>query len=55
MYQVKFPPKPGQSSPVLQWIAGTAVEPSGVADAWDYAWWNRETETYEDPSDGTES
>ena len=47
MYQVKFPQRHGKP-PTLQWIAASALEPSGEADAWDYAWWNRETETYED-------
>ena len=50
MYQVKFPRRHGKP-PTLQWIAASALEPSGDADAWDYAWWNRETETYEDLSE----
>ena len=50
MYQVKIPLKPGQQ-PAKKWIAASAIEPSAVADAWDYAWWNRETEEYENPSD----
>ncbi len=48
MYQVKVLQKPGHQ-PVRQWIAESAVEPSSDADAWDYAWWNRETEAYEEP------
>ena len=48
MYQVKVPPtRPGQS-PVLQWIAASALEPSAIADAWEYVWWDRETQSYED-------
>lgn len=50
MYQVKFPRRRGQQ-PTLRWIAASALEPSGEADAWDYGWWNRETETYEDLSE----
>lgn len=48
MYQVKVLQKPGRQ-PARQWIAASAIEPSGDADAWDYAWWNRETEAYEEP------
>lgn len=51
MYQVKFPRRHGQP-PTLRWIAASALEPSGEADAWDYAWWNRETEIYEDLPEG---
>ena len=48
MYQVKVLQKRGHQ-PVRQWIAESAIEPSGDASAWDYAWWNRETEAYEEP------
>lgn len=48
MYQVMLQPKTGQS-PARRWVAASSVEPSGDADAWEYAWWNRATETYEDP------
>ena len=50
MYQVKLLQKPGQS-PARRWVSGSSVEPSGDADAWEYAWWSRLTETYEEPSD----
>ena len=53
MYQVRVPPRPGHP-PVLRWIAESALEPSAEADVWDYAWWNRETQTYEDPPDEEE-
>ena len=53
MYQVKFPRRHGQQ-PTLRWITASALEPSGEADAWDYVWWNRETETYEDLPEGEE-
>lgn len=49
-YQVKAVAPPGQP-PVLRWIPASGVEPSADADAWEYGWWNRETETYEDPPD----
>ena len=54
MYQVKaFSPRPWEP-PLLHWIPDSALEPSADADGWDYAWWNRETQTYEDPPDGVE-
>ncbi len=53
MYQVAVVPRPGQR-PVKRWIAASAIEPSAVADAWEYACWNRETEEYEDPPDDSE-
>ena len=39
---------PGQGS-MRHWVLADACEPSADADAWNYAWWNRETETYETP------
>lgn len=53
MYQVKAITPPGQST-VLRWVPASGVEPSADADAWEYAWWNRETQTYENPPDDTE-
>lgn len=50
MYQVKVASRPDQP-PARRWILGSKVEPSGEADAWNYAWWNRKTESYEDPPD----
>ena len=52
MYQVKVPQRPGRR-PVKQWIHKSKLEPSGDAAAWDYAWWNRETETYEEPEESS--
>ena len=50
-YQVKAPsPKPG-GSPIRRWVSASFVEPSADADAWEYAWWNRQTEIYENPPD----
>ena len=51
MYQIKITSKP-HHRPVRRWVAATAIEPSADADAWEYAWWNRETEIYEDPTEG---
>ena len=48
MYQVKIQQNPRQA-PVLHWVPASAVEPSANADVWGYAWWNRETQSYEDP------
>ena len=53
MYQVAAMPKPG-SSPVRHWIPASLLEPSGTGD-WNYAWWNRATETYEDLPDSEET
>ena len=50
MYQIKIQQKPNQA-PAKQWVSASAVEPSANAGNWEYAWWNRETEEYEDPSD----
>ena len=47
-YQVRAPQRMGQP-PLLRWVSESSVEPSADADAWKYAWWNRETETYENP------
>ena len=52
MYQINITSKP-HHAPVKRWVAATAIEPSADADAWEYAWWNRQTETYEDPSEGS--
>ena len=49
-YQVEVPPRPGQGA-VKRWILASAIEPSGIADAWEYAYWNREIEMYEEPPD----
>lgn len=53
MYQVKTPQRPGQR-PTLRWISASSIEPSADSDVWEYAWWNRETETYENPPDDGE-
>ena len=50
MYRVKVGTSPGQP-PVRKWVPAERVEPSADADAWEYAWWNRATEAYENPPD----
>ena len=50
MYRVRIVIGPGQP-PSRRWVPAERVEPSADADAWEYAWWNRATETYEDPPD----
>ncbi len=50
MYQVTFPQRGAK-----RWIAASDIEPSANADAWDYTWWNRDTETYAEPPKGEES
>lgn len=49
-YQIKAQLRP-HHRPAMQWVAASAVEPSANTDAWQYAWWNLETQEYEDPSD----
>ena len=49
MYQVEI--VSSQGTPVRHWIAASSVEPSAEADAWEYAWWNCETQGYENPPD----
>ena len=50
MYRVSALPRPGEA-PIRRWVPASACEPSADADTWNYVWWNRETETYEDPPD----
>jgi len=50
MYQVRVPQRPGHP-PVRRWIDAERLEPSADAGAWDKAWWNCDTEEYEDPPD----
>ena len=50
MYQVKLPRRPGHAV-AKRWVKASSVQPSAMADEWEYALWNRETETYEDPPD----
>ena len=49
-YQIKVQRKP-HHTPVINWVSASAVEPSANPDAWTYAWWNRETQAYENPPD----
>lgn len=48
MYRV-VAEQPQGGTPLRRWVPASACEPSADADAWNYAWWNRETEIYEDP------
>ncbi len=50
MYQVRADSAPGRT-PMLHWVPASACEPSAETDAWEYGWWNRATETYEDTPD----
>ena len=52
MYQVQVPARPGRP-PVRRWIDARFLEPSG--GEWNYAWWNRGTEEYEEPPESAES
>ena len=54
MYEVEPSTTRPWEPPMRQFVRASSVEPSADADAWDYAWWNRETQTYEDPPDGDE-
>ena len=50
MYRVKVEASPGLAA-TRKWVPADRVEPSADADAWEYAWWNRATEMYENPPD----
>ena len=49
MYQVVASSRPGRPA-VRRWISASDVEPSG--GDWNYEWWNRLTEEYEEPPNG---
>ena len=53
MYRVEV--QQARGAPIRRYIPAALVEPSAEADAWEYQWWNRETQTYEDPTDECES
>ena len=46
MYQVKVQRKRGEP-PFKKWVLASNVEPSAIADAWEYGFWNPDTEEYE--------
>ena len=50
LYRVKVPQRLGQPE-LRRFVPASAVEPSADAGAWEYVWWNSETETYTDPPD----
>ena len=53
MYRVEAIQSRGPA--LRRYISAVSVEPSADADAWEYWWWNRETETYQDPPDEDEA
>ena len=48
MYQVEASVRAGHP-PMRTWVPASAVEPSADGDVWEYKWWNRQTQTYEEP------
>lgn len=50
MYQIELPARPGNVGG-KRWVSASGVQPSAMSDDWEYAWWNRETETFEEPCD----
>ena len=48
MYRVEA--KQSRGPAMRRYIPFAAVEPSADADSWEYQWWNRETQTYQDPT-----
>lgn len=51
-YQVKAHTK--NNRPWKRWVNASLVEPSAEADAWEYVWWNLETQEYDEPSDSND-
>jgi hypothetical protein len=53
MYQVKCPSRLSTSvltnASIKQWVAAEYLEPTAGDGEWDQAWWNSESEEYEDP------
>ena len=47
MYRIESFAKPGQPS-IRVSVPAARIEPSANSDAWEYVWWNRATEEYED-------
>lgn len=48
MYQVELIARHGRIGG-KRWVAASSIQPSAMSDQWEYVWWNRETEIYEDP------
>lgn len=46
MYQVMIAPRYPGAPPGRRWVSAHSVEPSADADAWQYGWWNAETEEF---------
>lgn len=55
MYQVSAKPRFDSVSPVRRWVRADLLEPSADAGAWDYGWWNKETQQFEEPSEPAEA
>lgn len=53
MYQILCPPKFPSKPPIKQWVNAEFIEPTAGDGEWDQAWWNTETEEYEDPPEET--
>jgi len=53
MYQVKVMQKTGKA-PVKRWLPASDIEPPAITEGWGFAWWNRETQEYEEPPHGVE-
>ena len=49
MYRVEVSQSRGPE--LIRYIPAASVEPSADADAWEYQWWNRERQMYQDPPD----
>lgn len=51
MYRVEVQQQHGPA--IRRYVPASLVEPSADSDAWEYRWWNRQTQTYEDPPNGS--
>lgn len=51
MYQIICPPKPPKNIPVKNWVAASHLDETAGDGEWDYAWWNSETEAFEEPDE----
>lgn len=49
MYQIKCPSRISTSVSTKQWVTAEYIEPTAGDGEWDQAWWNSESEEYEDP------
>ena len=49
-YRVEAITPKGQP-PLRRWLVADAIEPSADADSWELAWWNLQSEEFEEPND----